>query len=166
MALGISPMEVTYEGQAAIRLEAEAKKASTAEPLEEHNNLFSSYENNNLLLIDWSNLFRQFSPEFCAKLYSSQDYFKQRNIYALMFHKVVARAALEMVKYGLEKIKTKNIVLSGGVFMNRLLTNSLSKLIENETSLKVYIHNKIPPNDGGIALGQIALANKNHAKKT
>jgi len=50
------------------------------------------------------------------------------------------------------------VVLSGGVFMNALLaTESAAHL--SVAGFKVYRHQLVPPNDGGISLGQLAIAN-------
>ena len=51
----------------------------------------------------------------------------------------------------------KQIVLSGGVFQNRYLTERAAALLESR-GFKVYTHQRVPPNDGGIALGQVVMA--------
>ena len=51
------------------------------------------------------------------------------------------------------KSKIKNIALSGGVFMNRILTElCIDKL--RKKGYNVYINRRVPTNDGGISLGQ------------
>ncbi len=49
------------------------------------------------------------------------------------------------------------VVLSGGVFQNELLLKDLKCLLENET-LQIWTNHAVPPNDGGISLGQAAMA--------
>lgn len=51
----------------------------------------------------------------------------------------------------------RHVTLSGGVFQNSLLTEVVVALLESR-SKRVYTHQRIPPNDGGIALGQAVLA--------
>jgi hydrogenase maturation protein HypF len=51
----------------------------------------------------------------------------------------------------------KSVALSGGVFQNRLLLEQLLTLLEN-MAFSVYINRRVPPNDGGLCLGQIAIA--------
>jgi hydrogenase maturation protein HypF len=53
------------------------------------------------------------------------------------------------------------IILSGGVFQNRVLVSQITKAL-NKSDRKYYIQSKIPINDGGLSLGQIYYAlNKN-----
>jgi hydrogenase maturation protein HypF len=47
--------------------------------------------------------------------------------------------------------------LSGGVFMNVLLTSeAVARLVFD--GFRVYRHQRVPPNDGGLSLGQLAIA--------
>jgi hydrogenase maturation protein HypF len=49
------------------------------------------------------------------------------------------------------------VVLSGGVFMNALLTREATARL-GEDRFRVYRHRLVPPNDGGLSLGQLAVA--------
>jgi len=49
------------------------------------------------------------------------------------------------------------VVLSGGVFQNELLLEDLKSLLETEL-IQIWTNAAVPPNDGGISLGQAALA--------
>jgi hydrogenase maturation protein HypF len=49
------------------------------------------------------------------------------------------------------------VVLSGGVFMNVLLTRVVAARLDGE-GFHVYRHRLVPPNDGGLSLGQLAIA--------
>ena len=51
----------------------------------------------------------------------------------------------------------KQVVLSGGVFQNGLLTEMVVPRLE-KTGLTVLTHTLVPPNDGGISLGQAVAA--------
>jgi hydrogenase maturation protein HypF len=51
----------------------------------------------------------------------------------------------------------KQIVLSGGVFQNRYLTERAAAILESRDFV-VYTHRQVPPNDGGIALGQVMMS--------
>ena len=48
-------------------------------------------------------------------------------------------------------------MLSGGVFMNALLTEE-SVAGSTRDGFRVYRHRRVPPNDGGLSLGQLAVA--------
>jgi hydrogenase maturation protein HypF len=49
------------------------------------------------------------------------------------------------------------VVLSGGVFQNELLLEDMKEELEN-TGLQLWTNQAVPANDGGISLGQAALA--------
>ena len=49
------------------------------------------------------------------------------------------------------------VCLSGGCFQNRYLTERSIRRLRDE-GLQVYWHQRVPPNDGGIALGQAVAA--------
>jgi hydrogenase maturation protein HypF len=69
------------------------------------------------------------------------------------FHNALAGAIARMaVGFGEERV-----VLTGGCFQNRYLTEKTVARLER-AGLRPYWHQRIPPNDGGIALGQIAAA--------
>lgn len=71
------------------------------------------------------------------------------NEVALGFHRMIARLILSQAK----KHSVKQVVLSGGVFANSLLLSESEKLL-TESGISVYTNEKVPCNDGGIALGQ------------
>ena len=49
------------------------------------------------------------------------------------------------------------VVLSGGVFQNQLLLQRVKRLLAGD-DLEIWVNHAVPPNDGGISLGQAALA--------
>jgi hydrogenase maturation protein HypF len=49
------------------------------------------------------------------------------------------------------------VVLAGGVFQNELLLQDLKSLLGPER-IEIWTNHAVPPNDGGISLGQAALA--------
>jgi hydrogenase maturation protein HypF len=76
---------------------------------------------------------------------------------ALAFHHAVADACITMAAHALDSgIRTPDIVLSGGVFQNRLLVSMLVPGLE-KLGLAVRQHRNVPPNDGGISLGQAVI---------
>jgi hydrogenase maturation protein HypF len=69
---------------------------------------------------------------------------------ALGFHLAVVRA----VAGAAAAYPGRPVVCSGGVFANRILAESLRE----ELGERVWFNAAVPPNDGGICLGQAALA--------
>jgi hydrogenase maturation protein HypF len=57
------------------------------------------------------------------------------------------------------------IALSGGCFQNKLLLEELVRLLEAD-GLRCLLHAKVPTNDGGLALGQAAIAAALHIERS
>jgi hydrogenase maturation protein HypF len=51
----------------------------------------------------------------------------------------------------------EDVVLSGGCFQNRFLAERTLEALE-ASGRRVYLHGQIPPGDGGLAVGQLAVA--------
>ena len=66
-------------------------------------------------------------------------------------------AVLLALRAALDKHGLATVVLSGGAFQNRLLLESTARRLE-EAGLRVLLPRRLPPNDGGIAFGQAAVA--------
>jgi hydrogenase maturation protein HypF len=73
------------------------------------------------------------------------------------FHNSIARAAAELALQARKETGINTVVLSGGVFQNRFLTERIQLLLTRE-NFKLYTNNAVPANDGGISLGQLAVA--------
>ena len=73
------------------------------------------------------------------------------------FHNCLAQGLLTMALRAKEAVGLSTVALSGGVFCNRYLAGRLITLLK-ENDFSVLFKNKIPANDGGIALGQAAIA--------
>ncbi len=73
------------------------------------------------------------------------------------FHRTIAELLVVVSAEARERTGLNNVALSGGVFQNRLLLETLSARLE-ETKFQVFINRRVPPNDGGISLGQLAIA--------
>jgi len=81
------------------------------------------------------------------------------SLIATKFHNTIILAIFDSVnairlKYGINKV-----VLSGGVFQNKYLLEGVTEIIK-KYNFEVYSHATVPTNDGGIALGQLAVASK------
>ena len=73
------------------------------------------------------------------------------------FHNCLASALLETAKVARKETELNTVALSGGVFCNRYLTNRLIKLLK-KNDFRVLFNRDVPSNDGGISLGQAAIA--------
>jgi len=102
-----------------------------------------------LLQLDLSVMFRQ----LVADLHKGQD----TGVIAAKFHNTLAAALLAMAKAARESTKLNEVALSGGVFCNRYLANRLIKLLK-KAGFCVSFNRDVPSNDGGISLGQAAVA--------
>lgn len=76
---------------------------------------------------------------------------------AYRFHWTLANAILDMALALDREAKTGRVALSGGVFQNILLLSMTAGLLERN-GFRVLRQRLVPPNDGGVALGQAALA--------
>jgi hydrogenase maturation protein HypF len=81
------------------------------------------------------------------------------SVISAKFHNCLAAGLLEMAKAARESTKLNTVALSGGVFCNRYLTNRCIKLLK-KTDFSVLFNRDVPSNDGGISLGQAAIAAK------
>ena len=136
----------SFEGQAAMELEftADPRQNVSGYPVE----LSQEIRQGGcaaLCVVDWRPILRGILDD----LRMGTD----KRIIATRFHAGLAEAALAVARTTGEK----RVVLSGGCFQNTLLTEMTVKRLRAE-GFAVYWHQRIPPNDGGIALGQIHAA--------
>lgn len=127
----------SYEGHAAMMLEQAIGKTRTGKTYE----LVFLAEG----LLDWRPIIRDILRDANAKI--------SAGIISTKFHNTLAKwIALESIAS-----REKKIVLSGGCFQNKYLTETTIRYLR-EASLTPIFHRFVPTNDGGIALGQIAAA--------
>jgi hydrogenase maturation protein HypF len=138
--------KVTYEAQAAIELEA----CAVGVPLTE----CPDYE----LVTTWDadGLVLDPSPTL-ARVLADRDAGEPYPLISARFHdglgRGVAVAAAELAgQAGLD-----TVALSGGVFQNARLTAVVRRELSN-AGLAVLVHQRVPPNDGGISIGQAGVA--------
>ena len=127
----------SFEGQAAMQLEY------AAAPGVDESYPFRISDGDPPLPIDTSEMIRAIIRDHAQRVAPS--------IIAARFHNTLSEMIVSVAKIaGQEKV-----VLSGGCFQNKLLTELSVTRLRNE-GFKVYWHQRVPPNDGGIALGQLA----------
>lgn len=133
---------VTFEGQAAMWLEALAYSG-------EAGTYRLEFVDNDHMVVDP----RALIAEVCSDMISGSP----ARIVAARFHNTMAQLIAETLARLSLKTGIATVGLTGGCFQNRLLTErSLERL--RETGLHVLVHDSIPPNDGGIAIGQVVSA--------
>ncbi len=130
-----------YEGQAAMEMEAIAQKyrgdiIDFSEAVQ--NNFFINPE-----LIIKKIIELRLKGESIEKL-------------AYSFHFAIINAFVTICKKLRDEFKINRIVLSGGCFQNRILTENLINELTNY-NFEVFFHAIVPPNDGGISLGQAII---------
>lgn len=80
-----------------------------------------------------------------------------KGIVAARFHHAVAALIVEVCEETRTEYGLSQVALSGGVFQNAfLLTRTLTRLTDQ--GFEVYLNEKVPANDGGLAFGQVAVA--------
>lgn len=134
---------VTYEAQGAIRLEAVADpRVTEAYPC-------AVEKRDETWTVD-------FGPAIRA-LVQDQAAGAPIGVMAGKFHNTVVAALLQRCKFIRAARGLHTVALSGGVFQNaRLLTRALDAL--RAAGFEVFTNVTVPPNDGGLALGQAAVA--------
>ena len=80
-----------------------------------------------------------------------------KGIIAARFHNSICEGLLELAKKARERTKLTDAALSGGVFCNRYLANRMIGRLQQE-HFRVLWKKSVPVNDGGICLGQAAIA--------
>jgi len=73
------------------------------------------------------------------------------------FHRWVIRMARDVCLQVRDRTGLSEVVLSGGVWQNQILLDGVHEELET-SGFGVYTHRQVPANDGGIALGQVAVA--------
>jgi hydrogenase maturation protein HypF len=132
--------QMRFEGQAAMELEF----ALDGIVANESYNL-SLVTRHSSLVLDWS-------PMIEAILSDVQKGVAGGRISA-KFHNALVEAVVAVAK----RVGERRVVLSGGCFQNRYLTERTVRRLQAE-GFQPYWHQRVPPNDGGIALGQVVAA--------
>lgn len=135
-----------FEGQAAMELEQCCDTTSAHSPYG-----YTIDKSNGLLEIDLSHMITTIASDVQSKL--------QIGSIGARFHSTIISALVDATILAIANtgLKMNSVVLSGGCFQNEILTIGLRKRLE-ESGFKVYTHSLVPANDGGIALGQAAIA--------
>lgn len=142
-ALGICFAAQTYEGQAAVELECLARRSDDA----------AGYP---LAVIPGDPWLLDPAPMW-PKLLADLAQGVPEAIIARRFHLGLVSAWCALIDRFAEALDCATVVLSGGVFQNRLLLETMVDAL-TRVGLAVWIPEQIPLNDGGLAVGQAVIA--------
>ena len=135
--------ETTYEGQAAIELEAVATDDPGTYPVDFHGT-------------------GPFQIDFRKTIQAVvQDLLDGTPVPVISgrFHRTMGQVVVTLASESGDRESLNRVCLSGGTFQNlRLLKYSAGGL--RGRSFEVFIHRRVPPNDGGLSLGQAVIANR------
>ncbi len=134
-----------FDGQAAMALESLAESTDSTLQLTG----FALNDEEETTLLDASPTLRQLAERRQSGADSAQ--------LARGFHQVIAEAVCSVSLSTRRKHNINRIVLSGGVFQNRLLSSMVYTILTGH-GFQVYSQRLAPPNDGGLCLGQAAIA--------
>jgi hydrogenase maturation protein HypF len=154
--------QIRFEGQAAMELEFALDGASTGEayplpiapalrdrlPIEDAeggSKDSSRITHHALLVLDWSPMIEAILADVEKGV--------SVGIISAKFHNALAEGIIAVAK----RAGQDRVALSGGCFQNRYLTERVVRRLQAE-GFRPYWHQRVPPNDGGIALGQVVAA--------
>jgi hydrogenase maturation protein HypF len=126
-----------FEGQAAMELEFAATNVDIKDRYE-----FKLHPAESLLVIDWSPTLEGLLADIENRIPTT--------IISAKFHNTLAASILSVA----QATGQDRVVLTGGCFQNKLLTERTVALL-TRNGIRPYWHQRIPPNDGGIAPGQL-----------
>lgn len=134
---------VTYEGQAAVECEVWARRCPEATPY--------AFEvaGTAPVIVDTRPLIRGVVNDL--RLGTA------REIIARRFHSTLIEIIVEMCKLLSAQHGLTTVAFSGGVFMNRILATDGTARLRAE-GFRVLTQQRVPPNDGGLSLGQLVIA--------
>lgn len=140
---------VSYEGQAAVELESLLYNSDN------NDNIFYDIKTNYNNIISSENIIIKIVEDIVKKV--------DPDVISKKFHLTVCRILQKIAEKIRDERGINKIVFSGGCFQNNFLLKNLYRLL-TQREFDVFTHRLIPPNDGGIALGQAIIAGYKHLK--
>jgi hydrogenase maturation protein HypF len=149
-ALVINKNTISYEGQAAIELEALVYKT------DDTNTTCYNIEVDDNNIINTEDIIRKITGDIIKK--TNPEIISRK--FHLSIAKILAKTAVKIRdERGINKI-----AMSGGCFQNNFFMKNLIQMLSFH-NFEIYTHRLVPPNDGGISLGQAVIAGFRHMKK-
>ena len=131
--------KINFEAEAAMLLEFEAQKSDTP-VLYDFPAL--NFDESKPTIFDWRPMIGQIVEDLRSR--------KSTTHIARKFHNTLAETILEIARLSNEN----KVLLTGGCFQNKVLTEMAIRKL-TEAGYTTYTHSHIPPNDGGLAAGQV-----------
>ncbi|WP_051809392.1 carbamoyltransferase HypF [Streptomyces sp. NRRL S-378] len=138
-----------YEAQAAIELEAAALAAGTAGPGYAFGLRVPPHPGTGPVVADPAPLLAAVVADVRAGTGAG--------LIAAAFHAGVAALVVELCGLARERHGLDTVALTGGVFANTLLSSACARTLR-ASGFTVLRHGRVPPNDGGLSLGQLMVA--------
>jgi len=135
---------ITFEGQAAIELEMVSEQRGDAQSY-----AYGMTKRGDTWVVLLSPLLEGIIGDLGSGVPASEI--------GLRFHETIARLIRDVVTRVSAETGICRVALSGGCFQNRLLLRRTLPLLR-QAGLEVLLHHQVPCNDGGISLGQAAIA--------
>jgi hydrogenase maturation protein HypF len=141
--------QIRFEGQAAMELEFALEGVETDDayllPIAAREDARPPKNPQSKIILDWSPMIEAILADVKSKVAAG--------IISAKFHNALVEAIIAIAK----RVGQNRVVLSGGCFQNRYLTERAVRRLQAE-GFRPYWHQRVPPNDGGIALGQVVAA--------
>jgi hydrogenase maturation protein HypF len=134
---------VTYEGQAALELE------QVADPMADGCYPFNLVKDEGGFCLCYESLISAIVDDLLAG--------EPVASISGRFHNTLANVVLSVTRRIWNITGLETVALSGGVFQNRILTEKVVQSLQDD-GFTVLTHSRVPPNDGGLALGQAVIA--------
>ncbi len=128
---------ITFEGQGAMALEYTINDVKTEQTYPYH-----IKESTYPLVIDWQLIIESIIEDILQK--------RSHQEIAAKFHNTLVKIIINIA----QKSQQTNVILTGGCFQNKYLTERTISQLKKQ-NFTPFWHHTVPPNDGGIALGQI-----------
>ena len=144
-ALFLERYSSTFEGQVALEWN------QAADPLVAHTYPFDIYDDGEMYELDLRRSLRRALRDRAAG--------ESTGTVAAAFHNTLVAATAALVRRVVRREGRHPIVASGGCFQNARLAEGVRAALAPE--LEIFLHESVPPGDGGIALGQAVIANAN-----
>ncbi len=141
---------VTYEAQAAIELEMLATRWASGR-MEDHVDRYpyDMEQRGEEAIIRLRRLLEGVEADVAASVTPAEI--------AWRFHRTLAEMVADVCRVISQETGLRTVVLSGGCYQNRLLLDLAVRRL-HKTGFRVLVHRQVPCNDGGVSLGQAALA--------